>query len=596
MGVAMNPGSASTWIANWALTINPSTNLGTNHVANAFEVDVANRSTNVGDTAGIGGITFLGGNVTGETMTGSGYASSEYAYRNTYAYGVSGPGNMAAGLTTGTASAGGSTVQINNAIFATGDGIRIIEGSATKGLNGTTYIGTVTGGGGTTTITVSPTLTANVSIGDWVDAPTGQTAAAIWNRGFACLYSTVQSCLAIYSAVERGIDFTGSATDIGIDFAGMTGLHTAGASPPVDVRFGPSHEVTFQNAAGTADEVLWTFDANNIWNIKNIGVWGYEVSLGFAGSGGYTAGTNGSNISDFTNNLYFDNYDGGSFIFRGASTAVRMTLSSSAATFPNAVYVGSGTTSGSTPVQITETTNTAWTAFGTLGLAVATHSAQSAIAGYSLNDAASSTNALPAGVNGWGNVTGTGNQTFGLYGLGTNNATAGVAIGAEVTSRNFCGSPDTNLPPNEAIGTGTCVANGLQVTSGGTYGNSVGVTIGAEGGSSEYFNTGLYIRAGIAQFPIFVEATASGNQTTAVLQNNGTGINLQLQTTGSATPSNTVITALNASNASVFSVRQNGDIYSASSLNFSGALPTGTAATYACFTAGGKLISSAAPC
>ena len=227
---------------------------------------------------------------------------------------------------------------------------------------------------------------------------------------------------------------------------------------------------------------------------------------------------------------------------------------------PNSVYFGTGTTSGSTPIQMTTTTDTSWTVFGTLGELVATHSAQSAIVGYALNDASPGTNALPGGVNGWGKVTGTGNQAFGMYGLGTLNATAGTAIGGEFTSRNFCGAPDTNLPPNESIGTSSCVGNGLQVTAGGTYNNSLGMVIGAEAGSSVYFNTDAYLHQWV-QYGLFIDVQQTGNGTSEVIQNTGAGTNLQLGTTGTISNNNSVISVLDKNSTGRFSVRQIGDTY-----------------------------------
>ena len=127
------------------------------------------------------------------------------------------------------------------------------------------------------------------------------------------------------------------------------------------------------------------------------------------------------------------------------------------------------------------------------------------------NNLPPSTNGLPVALIGYGHLssTATGNQVFGVYGLGgLGNAlaapTAGVAVAAEFTARNYCGNPDTALPPNEAIGTPTCVANGLQVTSGGNYDSSIGILVGDEGGSTHNFNTAVWIHQ-YTQYGLVIE-------------------------------------------------------------------------------------------
>jgi hypothetical protein len=159
-----------------------------------------------------------------------------------------------------------------------------------------------------------------------------------------------------------------------------------------------------------------------------------------------------------------------------------------------------------------QTSDTGWKGPGTTqALAVALETGAS---GHSngavielLNNLAPATNALTSALVSFGKLgdKSTGNQVFGHYSLGENHASAGVAIAAEFTARNFCGNPDTNLPPNLGIGTPSCVANGLQVTSGGTYNSSLGSLISPEGGATHYFNTGIYLR-GFEQYGLVAEA------------------------------------------------------------------------------------------
>jgi hypothetical protein len=199
-------------------------------------------------------------------------------------------------------------------------------------------------------------------------------------------------------------------------------------------------------------------------------------------------------------------------------------------------------------VSVLETTDTSWsTLFGTPTAIFATHGNQNNLVGYALNDLAPATTSLPVGTTGFGKVAAgaNGNQVFGLYGLSELHATGGgVAIAAEMTCRNFSGnSPDTGIPTNNAIGTTTSVCNALQLTAGGGGNSSVGLQISSEGGSSQVFNTAIGITSqSYAEFGIFVDAQASGNQTTQVLRNNGTGVNLSLQTTGALAANNSVIT------------------------------------------------------
>ena len=203
--------------------------------------------------------------------------------------------------------------------------------------------------------------------------------------------------------------------------------------------------------------------------------------------------------------------------------------------------------------------------FGPVALYSYTTGRNSTILAYALNSAAASTNALPAALNGLGRVTSTGNQVFGAYGLGVNDAPngvglGGVAIGAEFTERNNCGSPDTALPPNTAIGTTTCVGNGVQITSGGTYGGSVGLEFGNEGGSSVSFNTEIYMQQFLT-YGLFIDSVSTGTQTDIVAKNNGAGINLHMQTTGALVAANTVADYQRAESSYGYYLKQNGNVY-----------------------------------
>ena len=175
-----------------------------------------------------------------------------------------------------------------------------------------------------------------------------------------------------------------------------------------------------------------------------------------------------------------------------------------------------GTATFGGPILDIQTTDTGWKMFGT-SQALAAAIETGASGHYTgavielLNNLTPGTNALTSALVSFGKLGpgSTGNQIFGHYSLAENHAKAGVVVAAEFTARNFCGEPDAKLPPNLGIGTPGCVANGLQVTSGGPFNSSLGILVSAEGGSSHYFNTGIYLR-GFGQYGLVAEAPHGG--------------------------------------------------------------------------------------
>jgi hypothetical protein len=237
------------------------------------------------------------------------------------------------------------------------------------------------------------------------------------------------------------------------------------------------------------------------------------------------------------------------------------------------------TTSGAgrlPPSSIFGDPDPSWKAFGTPGMVVTTPGSMSAILGYVHNSLPAHTPALPAGINGYGKLApgSLGNQVFGVYGLGELDADAGTAIGGEFTARNFAGMPETNLPPDERVGTAVRSVVGLQVTASGTYNSSVAIQIGPEGGSSAEFNTGVYLRRGShAQYGIYVEPQASGSQISEYLGNNGSGTNLILKTSRAMSPNKPVMEVVDRAGVGHFSVTQNGDISGSGHLYSIGGTP-----------------------
>jgi len=206
---------------------------------------------------------------------------------------------------------------------------------------------------------------------------------------------------------------------------------------------------------------------------------------------------------------------------------------------------------------------------------------KNALVGVTINNSVPATPIFPVGTVGYGLVYpgASGNTAFGLYGE-ADLVETGTAVGAEIDCFNYKGEPDNGLPPDRMIGTSSNVCMGLQIGAGGLYNGSVGLLIGgALGGvyaaaSPQRWNTGLYMAGaspgsgGAAQFGIFVDADSKGPSTSAVLQNYGNGINLQLGTTGKLQDDNSVISVVDRNGISHFSVRQAGDIYSTGKLEF----------------------------
>jgi hypothetical protein len=174
---------------------------------------------------------------------------------------------------------------------------------------------------------------------------------------------------------------------------------------------------------------------------------------------------------------------------------------------------------------------------------------------------------FPTGVSGAGFEASQGNQVFGLYGLGElRSTTGGTAVAAELTARNFSGGGvDMNLPPNFAIGTTSNNTVGLNVTCGtevGTRDCTIGLNMGNESGlyADPLFNTDIFLSL-FRKYGMFIAAQPTGNHTDIVIQDNGLGTNLQLQSTANYTPGQATILQYNPSNVVTFSLRQNGDIY-----------------------------------
>jgi hypothetical protein len=189
------------------------------------------------------------------------------------------------------------------------------------------------------------------------------------------------------------------------------------------------------------------------------------------------------------------------------------------------------------------------------------------ISSHLTNDYPSSTFVLPTAITGFATIPAStsGNQAFGVYGLAELRSTGGgTGIASEFTARNFSGNaPDTNLPPNSAIGTTTSVTKGINVTCGFQAlpaDCSIGIHIGNEVSDPTFsiFNTGEYIQL-YRQYGLFIEAMPSGNQISAVIKTNGVGNAMELLSTAEPSLGGGVFEIVNHSAVTTFYITYGGD-------------------------------------
>lgn len=252
-----HPGTASGWTLVGGMNIDLGVDLSA-HTFNMGEFDIYNYADWGCPQQGTPGGCFSGPNVTGFTMTG-GIGAPTIQFPNSYAYNVEGTNFNA---TTVSSAVSSTNFNVNGTIFHTGSLIRIITGSATKGLNGTIGYGKVTNvsGGGPQTLTVvwKSADPGTPGANDWVEVINDATSiAALWQRGYVVDASVVQCGFCMYARAEKGISFEGSQTDVGIDFATMATLNPGTA---IDFRMGASDIISGYHA-GNADFGVMVFQA-----------------------------------------------------------------------------------------------------------------------------------------------------------------------------------------------------------------------------------------------------------------------------------------------------------------------------------------------
>lgn len=176
---------------------------------------------------------------------------------------------------------------------------------------------------------------------------------------------------------------------------------------------------------------------------------------------------------------------------------------------------------------------------------------------------------LPVGVTGYGKIpAGTASVVYGLYGLAELYNPNGSAVAGEVTARNFSGANAAvgPIPPVSQPATYP-TAVGLQVTCGTQTGGSdcsLGMMIDNEAGgdpTKPSFDTGATIY-GFRHYGLYIDPhQTSGSQIGAHIANSGSGINLELQTTGTMTPGNAVLAVYDSGGLSRAGIFQNGDFH-----------------------------------
>jgi hypothetical protein len=181
------------------------------------------------------------------------------------------------------------------------------------------------------------------------------------------------------------------------------------------------------------------------------------------------------------------------------------------------------------------------------------------IVGMTVNPS-SAGSAFPTGVTGYGKLQNSGGVVFGLFGradLMTNGSTVN-----ELNSFNFAGKPSGRLPPDEGFGTKDYFTTPLQLVAFGSYPSSIGLQITRSSvAGNQPFIDGLYVNPiAVTRYGIFVDANATqGPSYGAVIKNVGTGINLQLQTTGSLVPDNAVVNVVQSNGTTMAAIKQSGD-------------------------------------
>jgi len=199
-------------------------------------------------------------------------------------------------------------------------------------------------------------------------------------------------------------------------------------------------------------------------------------------------------------------------------------------------------------------------AFGAGVLRVMSFGNLNSIIGITRNNLPPNTLSFPTGVTGYGRNDSNGNLVFGIYAEARQYASTGCVTN-EVASFNHTVAPSPNLPPNRGIGTPENQPIAFSVGAGGLFDSSIGIHIIREGSLPRKFLTGMYFNYdSCIDYGLYVaaHATLGGPVTSAVIENSGVGINLRLQTTGTATPTSAMLVCLNSAGVEQMAIKQDG--------------------------------------
>lgn len=207
---------------------------------------------------------------------------------------------------------------------------------------------------------------------------------------------------------------------------------------------------------------------------------------------------------------------------------------------------------------------------------------------YTTSPAAGTVN-FPTGTTGYARINTAGNSAFGLFGQADLWAT-GNAIGAEIDSFNYAGTPADVWPAN--LGFGTTGFNAIQSLL-APYGNfnSVAGSYYAQGAQQNLANIYMHPYSS-SLYGLFIDASTTtpfGPNTPALIRGYTNFINLTLQTFGTLNASNAVFQVLDQSNGQHMAINQDGS-YRIGGVQVLGARITG----YGTPTGGAKQVSFAA--
>ena len=202
--------------------------------------------------------------------------------------------------------------------------------------------------------------------------------------------------------------------------------------------------------------------------------------------------------------------------------------------------------------------------FGLAALTAMAGPNQNCIVGQVTNSQPEATASYPTGVTGYARITTEGNFGFGMFGR-ADLATVGVhgvAIN-ELNTFNYAGTPSGTLPPNMTVGTPDYVACALVLACYGNFSSSCALNIawGAPDPTAQQFQLGIYVEPGAALgSALYIDATASlGTMTySALIRNQGSGINLRLQTMGAPSSSFHMFECVDSAGTVKFAVTQSG--------------------------------------